>query len=422
MSDSSQTPAPDESIAIAQAVADIATEQHLLDTAHSKVEQMRVMTQQFTSAIEAEHAAEAIAFERIKMEGKVSAETLRHDRLETQLAQAIENRIAAERALEQAAQERQQADAQAAQELAFRIENDARVLDAMRARIATEASAIEAEKQRVEREQQSLHLHDQQSEAEAEADRLMRERMEGDQQALESFRLRKKADLEAKANADARAEADKKLMSQSQLLIDAEREAAEAATQRLEAENSAARIEREKLDIEAELTQHNKVRIELERKADAAAQERILVVEELQIEMNAQRAAAHEAGMKREQRLQIEWQAFCGSLRVMGRYWLAGMSLLLVLLGCGLGFLMAWLSVDTQNLPEMAMTVPEASPAEGRLDGNKHGNASAIPPSFSASLYEGKESERLTDMPLGMRFDEGFHAFGVQNPSQTSQP
>ncbi len=418
MSDSSPTPAPDETAAIAQAVADIVTEQRLLDAARSKVEQMRALAQQFASSIEAEHAAEAIAFERIKMEGKVAAENLRHGRLEMQLVQAIENRIAAERALEQAAQERQHIDDQEARALALHIDNDTRVLEATRDRIAAESSAIEAEKQRMALEQQSSHLRDEQSAAEAGADRLMHERMERDQQALESFRLRKKADLEAKAHADARMEADKRLMSQSQLLIEAEREATEAAAQRLEAENAAARIEREKLDVEAELTQHNKVRIELERKADAATQARIQAMNDLQTEMATQRASAHEAGMKREQRLQIEWQAFRGSLRIMGRYWFAGMSLLLVLLGGGLGIFVAWLSADVPNAPETTMAVSETSVLAVSGDRARHGHEPDATPSFSASLYEGKESERLMEMPLGMRLDESSPAFDVQKPLQ----
>lgn len=332
----------DEATVIAQSMADITAEQLLLDVAHARQDQVRASSQQLILAIEVEKTAEALAFERIKAEGKAAAEALRHDRLERQVAQAIEDRIAAELALTQAAQENQRAQAQAARELELQIENDARVLEAVRVR--------------------------------------------------------------------------------------------------MEAEYAATRAEREKLEAEAEATQHNKVRIEAERKADGAAQERLKAMEDLQKEIAMQRETARQADAQRQLRLQVEWQAFRGSLRVMGRYWLAGMSVLLVALGSGLGVFMASVSVNTTVLENTAEplvsahgTLPPMERREGAaLDPPSSSSSSStslsLSPSsaadaspatstpYSAALYEGKESDRLADMPSGMRLDEDFAVAGSSKP------
>lgn len=293
----------DEATAIAQSAADIAAEQVLLDVAHARADQIRASSQQLTSAIEAEKTAEALAFERIKAEGKVAAEALRHDRLERQVAQAIEDRIAAEHALTQAAQEKQRAEAQAARELALCIENDARVLEAVRVR--------------------------------------------------------------------------------------------------MEAEHAATRVEREKLDVEAEATQHNKVRIETERKADAAAQERLRAVEDLQKEITLQRETARQADAQRQLRLQVEWQAFRGSLKIMGRYWLAGMSVLFVLLGWVMGILWGMVMVNAEISGNEASPylADSARPASVALQG---ADDRAVSDS-RAALFSERESDRLADMPIRLQ-------------------
>ena len=176
------------------------------------------------------------------------------------------------------------------------------------------------------------------------------------------------------------------------------------AAKRLDAENAAARVARDKLDAEAEATQRNKVRIETERKADAVAQERLKAAEELRSEITLQRETA-----------KLEWQAFRGGLRVMGGRWLGAMIVLLLLIGGWAGALLGGVAVDRAGTAEPALwagTAEACPPAPSAAISPANANSE---PGFLASLFAGKESEHLADMPTGLRLDDDFAAFGARH-------
>jgi hypothetical protein len=245
----------------------------------------------------------------------------------------------------------------------------------------------------------------------AEAERLARTRIELDAQSLEALRQREQAEAEAQSLAEIRLRAESTLLTQARTLIEAERVAEAAAAKRLDTENEATRVLRDKLEAEAEATQRNKVRIETERKADAAAQARLEATEELQREIALQRETARQAGAKRRSRFRVEWQAFYGSLRVMGQRWLGVSTLLLLLTGVWLGFSLR-AAIDESGVPESAVWAgePAACPA---TPGAAVAADASHEPGFLATLFAGKESGRLADMPTGLRLDDDFASFGA---------
>ncbi|MEK7737031.1 MAG: hypothetical protein AAB319_04660, partial [Pseudomonadota bacterium] len=119
-------------------------------------------------------------------------------------------------------------------------------------------------------------------------------------------------------------------------------------------------------------------------------QTRLDAVAQLQEALAARRAAGNQASISRRARLKVEWAAFHGGLKAMGRRWAIGLGLLLLLLGIVIGVwgrgLLARSAGETLQLDNLATI-------------------------FGIAPYS-DESPRLSRVPLRLRLDNDVEAFG----------